>query len=73
VTLLIAMVTNLLILPSLLLTLNKILMSKSFVEPYFEVYTEESDIDWSDLQLSTDEDLELLNPPKKEDDEDIQS
>ena len=73
VTLLIAMVTNLLILPSLLLTLNKILMSKSFVEPYFEVYTEESDIDWSDLQLSTDEDLEPLNPPKKEDDEDIQS
>jgi predicted RND superfamily exporter protein len=62
VTLLIAMITNLLILPSLLLTLERILTTKSFEEPYFEAYTEESEIDWSDLQLSTDEDL---GPPEK--------
>ena len=56
-TLLVAMITNLLILPSLLLSLEKILITKSFEEPYFDAYTEESEIDWAELQLSTDEDL----------------
>jgi predicted RND superfamily exporter protein len=58
ITLLIAMITNLLILPSLLLSLDKLIVSKSFKEPYFDSYTEESEIDWSELQLSTTEDLE---------------
>ena len=57
VTLLIAMITNLLILPSLLLSLERSLTTKVFEEPYFDVYTEDSEVDWSDLQLSTDEDL----------------
>jgi hypothetical protein len=57
VTLLIAMITNLLILPSLLLSLERSLTTKAFEEPYFDAYTEESEVDWSDLQLSTDEDL----------------
>ena len=57
VTLLIAMITNLLILPSLLLSLERSLTTKAFEEPYFDVYTEDSEVDWSDLQLSTDEDL----------------
>jgi hypothetical protein len=57
-TLLIAMITNLLILPSLLLSLDKIIRTKSFEEPYFDSYNEESEIDWSELQLSTDEDLD---------------
>jgi NADPH-dependent 7-cyano-7-deazaguanine reductase QueF-like protein len=52
------MITNLLILPSLLLSLDKLIVSKSFKEPYFDSYTEESEIDWSELQLSTTEDLE---------------
>jgi predicted RND superfamily exporter protein len=69
VTLLIAMVTNLLILPSLLLTLNKVVTSKSFVEPYFEAYTEESEIDWSELQLSTDEDLGKIDPAQPEEED----
>jgi len=57
VTLLIAMITNLLILPSLLLSLERSLTTKAFEEPYFDAYTEESEVDWSDLQLSTDEEL----------------
>jgi uncharacterized protein len=65
ITLLVAMITNLLILPSLLLSLEKILVSKSFEEPYFEAYTEESEIDWSELQLSTDEDLDEEEKDKK--------
>jgi predicted RND superfamily exporter protein len=65
ITLLVAMITNLLILPSLLLTLERILISKSFEEPYFEAYTEESEIDWSELQLSTDEDLDEEEKEKK--------
>lgn len=50
-TLLVAMITNLVILPSLLLSLERRLTTKSFVEPYFDAYAEESDIDWEDLDL----------------------
>ena len=53
-TLLSAMICNLVILPALLLTLNKLLITKSFQEPYFDAYYEDSDIDWNELQLSTD-------------------
>jgi uncharacterized protein len=54
-TLLVAMVTNLVILPSLLLTLDRFLTTKSFEEPYFEVYDEDSDINWDDLEVKTPE------------------
>ncbi len=57
-TLISAMVCNLVILPSLLLTLNKWITTKSFKEPYFDAYDEESDIDWNELQLSTDREEE---------------
>lgn len=50
-TLLVAMVTNLIVLPSLLLTLERIITTKSFVEPYFDVYDEETDFDLNDLQV----------------------
>jgi uncharacterized protein len=50
-TLLVAMITNLLLLPSLLLTLDKMITTKSFQEPYFEAYSEESEIDWTDLEV----------------------
>jgi predicted RND superfamily exporter protein len=50
-TLLVAMITNLLLLPSLLLTLDKMITTKSFQEPYFEAYSEESEIDWTDLAV----------------------
>ncbi|MBM3417699.1 MAG: hypothetical protein FJY17_02095 [Bacteroidetes bacterium] len=57
-TLLSAMLCNLIILPSILLTLNRWMVSKSFNEPYFDAYDQESDIDWNELQLSTDKDEE---------------
>jgi len=56
VTLLVAMITNLVVLPSLLLTLDKFINTKSFKEPYFDAYDEDYDIDWSSLQLITDKD-----------------
>ena len=59
ITLLIAMITNLIVLPSLLLSFERTLTTKSFEEPYFDAYSEESEINWSDLQLSTDEDLKV--------------
>jgi hypothetical protein len=50
-TLIVAMITNLVLLPTLLLTLDRLLTTKSFEEPYFDVYDEDSDIDWDELQI----------------------
>ncbi len=50
-TLLVAMVTNLIVLPSLLLSLERRITTKSFVEPYFDVYDEEPDFDLDDLHV----------------------
>lgn len=71
VTLLVAMITNLLILPSLLLSLDRRITTKSFEEPYFDAYSEETEIDWSELQLSTDESIRKDIPakPKTSDDD----
>jgi len=66
ITLLIAMITNLIVLPSLLLSFERKLTTKSFEEPYFDAYSEESEINWSDLQLSTDEDLKVDLEKRKE-------
>ena len=52
-TLFVAMITNLVLLPSLLLSLDKLIRTKSFEEPYFEVFDEDSDIEWDDLQVKT--------------------
>lgn len=54
-TLLVAMLTNLIILPSLLLTLERRITTKSFREPYFDAYDEESDIDWDHLEIEDEE------------------
>lgn len=50
-TLLIAMLANLVLLPTLLMTLNKILLSKSLKEPLFEILDEEEDIELADLEI----------------------
>lgn len=50
-TLLVAMITNLVVLPSLLLSLERRITTKSFTEPYFDAYNEESDIDWDDVDV----------------------
>jgi predicted RND superfamily exporter protein len=54
-TILIGMATNLLILPSLLLTLERLVTTKSFEEPYFEIYDEEEDIELESLQVQKDD------------------
>jgi hypothetical protein len=45
ITLLVAMLTNLLVLPSLVLSLNKRIMTKAFSEPLLEIMDEEEDIE----------------------------
>lgn len=50
ITLLVAMITNLIVLPSLLLTMAKFITSKSFKEPYFDAYKEDYDITWNDIK-----------------------
>lgn len=57
ITLIVAMVTNLVVLPSLLFSLDKRINTKSFEEPYFEIFDEESDIDLKELTVSEDADL----------------
>jgi len=51
ITLLVAMLTNLLVLPALLLSLNKHIMSKAFEEPLLEIMDEEEDIELMELKL----------------------
>ncbi len=50
-TLIVAMVTNLVVLPSILLSLHRWLNTKSFQEPYFQFIEEEEDIDLDALQI----------------------
>jgi uncharacterized protein len=52
-TLLVAMITNLVLLPSLLLTLDRLITTKSFEEPYFDVYDEEEDIELDSLRVQS--------------------
>ncbi len=53
ITLLVAMFTNLLVLPSLVLSFNRSLMTKAFREPLLEIMDEESDIDVKELRMET--------------------
>ena len=62
-TLLVAMLTNLFVLPSLLLSLNKSIMSKAFDEPLLEILDEEEDIDLFELKME-------VSPHRKGDDKD---
>jgi hypothetical protein len=41
--------------PCLLLSLERRLTTKSFEEPYFDAYAEESELDWSELQLTSED------------------
>jgi len=50
-TLIVAMVTNLVLLPSILLSLQRWLNSKSFQEPYFQFLEEDEDIELGDLKI----------------------
>lgn len=63
-TLIIALLSNLFVLPSLLLTLDKRIITKSFKEPYLEVFDEEEDIELDKLVVK-----ELI--PKNNKNEDL--
>ncbi|HPE43447.1 MAG TPA: efflux RND transporter permease subunit [Bacteroidales bacterium] len=54
-TLLAAMLSNLFVLPSLLLTLDKRITTKAFREPLIEILDEEDDIELDDLEIEGDE------------------
>ncbi len=51
-TLLVAMITNLVLLPSLLLSLQRRVTTKAFKEPYIEIYDEEEDIELDELEVT---------------------
>jgi predicted RND superfamily exporter protein len=53
ITILVGMATNLIILPSLLLSLERRVITKSFREPYFDIYDEEEDYDFDKLEIDT--------------------
>jgi len=50
-TLLMALLSNLFLLPSLLLSLDKFITTKSFKEPLLELFDEEDDIELDDLEI----------------------
>ena len=52
-TLIVALLSNLFILPSLLLSLDKWITTKSFKEPFLEIFDEEVDIELNDLKIDT--------------------
>lgn len=60
ISLLTAMLANLILLPSFLLTLERSLVTKSFKEPYFHLLDEEEDIDLDQLVILSDEELQKL-------------
>jgi hypothetical protein len=51
VTLLVAMITNLIILPALLLSFQKRITTKSFKEPFFQSLDEEDDLNYDDWSV----------------------
>ncbi len=55
ITLFFAMITNLVVLPSLLLTLEKLITTKAFKEPLLSIFDEEEDIELEHLALDAKE------------------
>ena len=55
-TLLVAVTSNLILLPSLLLGLDRLTTTKSFKEPLIHIYDEEEDIELDELEISFTED-----------------
>ena len=50
-TLVVALFSNLFLLPSLILTLDKRITTKTFKEPLLEIFDEEEDIELDELQI----------------------
>ena len=53
ITLFFAMLTNLLLLPSILLSLEKRITTKAFKEPLLSIFDEEEDLELDDLEIET--------------------
>lgn len=51
-TLLVALLSNLLLLPALIVGLEKFMTTKSFSEPLLQIYDEEEDIDLNELEIN---------------------
>ena len=51
ITILVGMMTNLIILPALLLSLERKVTTKSFKEPFFDIYDEEVDFDNHKMEI----------------------
>jgi predicted RND superfamily exporter protein len=51
ITIMVGMATNLIILPALLLTLERKFSMRSFQEPFFDIYNEETDYDVDKLEI----------------------
>jgi hypothetical protein len=60
ITLLVAMSTNLLLLPSLLLSFNRSIATKSFEEPLLVILDEDEDIDLKELEIKKEEPMKDL-------------
>ena len=61
-TLLVAMLSNLVLLPSLLLSFEKLMTIRSLKEPLFEILDEEEDIELDSLQIRKEEEAALTEP-----------
>jgi predicted RND superfamily exporter protein len=69
-TLLIAISTNLILVPSVLLSFEKRLSTKTFQEPFFDVYDESDDVEWDQLEIDDKEvDHFSLDHSESEDEE----
>lgn len=63
ITLLLAVLANLLFLPSLLLTLDKSITTKAFKEPLIEIFDEEEDIELENLKILSNSSLKRSKNP----------
>jgi hypothetical protein len=59
-TLLMALLCNLFILPSFLLTLDKYITTKKFKEPFLDIFDEEMDVEIAELVIEQKEKKEIL-------------
>jgi hypothetical protein len=51
ITLLVAVISNLVVLPSLLLSMEKAITAKAMMEPLIQIYDEEEDIELEELEI----------------------
>ena len=58
-TILVGMMTNLIILPALLLSLERKITTKSFKEPFFDIFDEEEDYDKDLIQVESIKDINI--------------